>query len=337
LVYNARMRVCIVLVLVASVACKKKPDSDAAGSAAGSATGDAAAAVVDDAATGAPIDAGGDAASTAVDAAVALVDAGPPPAAFCFDSDTDEDAQYSQVAADDKAITFCLRLESSAKCARLDLAAGSFTPVAAPPVPPDKPITPPDTSKLELPAGHEYMTATSPDGKTIAATTDLEGQLFIVDAATGKLRKLVKWTADGGCMESPSFIGDNIYVQYNVCAGPGATGWIVSPAGKKLGSLKHVNPTGTFFSIGNGAYAFEDFGGSSIEIVDGKKGKSVEHISIETPADCDDCAAFRTGALGLVQLPGGKLVQLAGRITVVDPIAVSIVKTIKWPLCAKAK
>ena len=204
-------------------------------------------------------------------------------------------------------------------------------------MPPERPITPPDTSKLELPAGHEYVTATSPDGKTIAATTDLEGQLFIVDAATGKLRKLVKWTADGGCMERPSFIGDNIYVQYNVCAGPGATGWIVSPAGKKLGSLKHVNPTGTFFSLGNGAYAFEDFGGSSIEIVDGKQGKSVEHISIETPADCDDCAAFRTGALSLVQLPGGKLVQLAGRITVVDPIAVNIVKTIKWPLCAKAK
>lgn len=320
------MRVCIALVLVVSVACKKKADSPpAVGSAAGAAVSDALA-VAGDAAVVAP-----------GDAAVALADAGPPPPPFCFDNDTDEDAAYSQIGSDDKSITFCLRFEERAKCARLDLASGSFAAVAVPPPQADQSSTPDDTPKLDLPKDHEYVTAVSPDRKTIAATTDLEGQLFIVDGTTGKLRKLVKWSADGGCMEGPSFIGDNIYVQYNVCAGPGATGWIVSPEGKKLGSLKHVNPTGTFFPIGNDRYAFEDFGGADIEIVDGKKGKSVNHVELETPVDCEDCASFRTGALTLVQVPGGKLVQLAGRITVVDPVAVSIVKTIKWPLCPKAK
>src|SRR5258705_589536 len=122
---------------------------------------------------------------------------------------------------------------------------------------------------------------------------DLQGQMVIFDAASGKLRKIVKWDADGGCMEAPQFIGSNIYVQYNVCAGPGATGWIVSPEGKKLGSLKHVNPTGTFFPIGGTRYAFEDFTGNTIEIMDGKSGKSVKQIEIKLPMECDDCASFR--------------------------------------------
>ena len=333
------MRVWIGLIVVACVACKKKPDSaPAVGSGAGS--GSEAPLVAGDAAPVA-IDAAADA--IAIDGAVAaVVDAGPPPAPFCLDKEEDEDLGYKQLASDGKTLSFCLRQEErTPKCATLDLAAGTFTTISAPAdleVEKPGPITAKkvDTSTLELPKGHEWQTDTSPDGKTIAAVTDLEGQLFIVDAETKKVRKVVKWGADGGCMEAPSFIGDNIYVQYNVCAGPGATGWIVSPEGKKLGSLKYINPTGQFFPVGGTRYAFEDFNGSGFEIVDGKSGKSVKQIEIKLPMECADCMQFRTGNLGLVQVPGGKLVQFMAKIAVVDPAAGKVEKLIPWPLC-KAK
>ena len=219
------------------------------------------------------------------------------------------------------------------KCAMLDLVTGKLEAVAPPPKAPEpKPTAKRDASKLELPEDHEWATAISPDGKTIAATSDIAGQLFLVDATSGKVKKVVKWSADGGCMEPPSFIGDNIYVQYNVCAGPGATGWIVSPDGKKLGSLKHVNPTGDYFAVGGGRYAFEDFGGSGVEFVDGKTGKSIKEVEIK---GCEDCPTFSPFGLGLEQLPNGKLIQFTSPIAIIDPASMTIEKTVMWPTCSK--
>jgi hypothetical protein len=316
------MRLWMGLLILASVGCKKKADSPAStGSAA--VAGDATVLVASDDAVAATVDAG-------VDAAVAVA-AGPP---FCLDRDADEDVVFREVAKDAASLTFCLDLEERVKCAKLDLATGTLAGLAVVPAAKGKENEGKalDTSKLDLPKDHEYATAVSPDGKTIAATTDIEGKLFLVDAATGKTKKVVTWKGDGGCMEAPSFIGDHVYVQYNVCAGPGATGWIVTADGKKLGSLRHVNPTGTFFPLGGDRYAFEDFSGNDVEVVDGKAGKTVGHVAIELLTDCEDCAAFRTGALGLIQV-GTKLVQLGQHITVVDTTAMKIERTIKWPLC----
>jgi hypothetical protein len=309
------------LLLLACIACKKKGDSQPSTGSAVAVAGDAAA-VVDDAEV-AVIDAG------AVDAGAAVA-----AVPFCLAPEDDEDVMLREVAKDAGSLTFCLDLEERVKCAKLDLASGKLAGVAVVPAAKQKEGKAFDTSKLDLPADHDYATAVSPDGKTIAATTDIEGKLFLVDATTGKTKKVVTWKADGGCMEAPSFIGDHVYVQYNVCAGPGATGWIVSADGKKLGSLRHVNPSGTFYALGNDRYAFEDFGGGGVEVVDGKTGKTVGHVDIENLVDCEDCAAFRTGALGLVQV-GGKLVQLGQHITIIDPAAMKIEKTIKWPLCKK--
>ncbi|HEY5946651.1 MAG TPA: hypothetical protein VIV40_14210 [Kofleriaceae bacterium] len=324
------MRVCIGLVVIASLGCSKKADSPAkAGSAlavAGDAAPGSAAAAVADAALDSPV--------------AAVADAGPALPKFCI-TDDEADRGLRILKKDDASIAFCFTEDDVAKkCAVVELASGAFTAIAPPPPAPEAKPPATDTSKLALPKGHTWETALSPDGKTIAAVSDLEGQLFIVDAASGKVRKVVKWSADGGCMEQPSFIGDNIYVQYNVCAGPGATGWIVSPEGKKLGGIKHVNPTGDFYPIGGTRYAFEDFGGSGLEIVDGKTGKSLKEIEIKLPEDCHDnheCLSLATGNLGLVQLPNGKLVQLMGQIAIVDAAAGKIDKMIKWPLCPEAK
>jgi hypothetical protein len=307
------------LLVVASVACKNKHDSPATSD---RTTGSTAADAVGDAGQG----------SATEGANVAVADTAPPLPPFCIDDDDEEDATYRELAKTESTLTFCLQLEERAKCATLDLGSGSFASVPVPPPVTEPEGKPLDTSKLALPAGRDYATAVSPDGTTIAATTDLEGKLFLVDASTGKVKKVVSWSADGGCMEPPSFIGDHVYVQYNVCAGPGATGWIVTADGKKLGRLRYVNPTGTFYAIGDDRYAFEDFAGSGVEIVDGKKGKTVARIQIETPVDCDDCAKFPADALGLIQV-GAKLVQLGGNITVIDPVAAKVERTIKWPRC----
>ena len=306
---------CIGLVIVACVACKKTDSPPAKGSnSAVTPAGDAA-----------PVVALADAVATP-DAATSEQ--------FCISPD-DEDVSFHEQAIGEKSIELCLmREDRPARCARLDLETGTFTTVAEV----KKPSLPAtegkvEVAKLDLPAGHEWATAR--DANTIAATTDIPGQLFIVDAASGNVRKIVKWSADGGCMEAPQFIGSNIYVQYNVCAGPGATGWIVSPDGKKLGRLSHVNPTGNFFAIGGTRYAFEDFAGSAIEIVDGKTGKSVTQIEIPSPpSDCAGCASFRTGNLALVFVPTGPLLlQFGSRITMIDPNTGKIEKTIAWPLC----
>src|SRR6185503_7861545 len=202
--------------------------------------------------------------------------------AFCLDDD-DVDASLTIIASDMKSVMFCLgRREgfssvtgapapARTKCAIADFAAATITAVPEKPTP-LAPVKPPyDVAKLELPKGEAggFVAALSPDGKLVAATSESHaGKLFIFDAATGKQKKVVTWSeADGGCMEQPQWIGANIYVQYNVCAGPGATGWIVSPAGKKLGSLAGVNPTNEFYPVGGTRYAFEDFGGSSVEIM----------------------------------------------------------------------
>lgn len=254
---------------------------------------------------------------------------------FCVDED-DADGTLKLVAADDRTVTFCFHREERDKCAVLELASGSLTATAPRSAPAAAKPAPIDTSVLALPKNQEYSTVLSPDGKTIAATSEgITSTLFIVDAATGKLRKKVKWAADGGCMEPPSFIGDNIYVQYNVCAGPGATGWIVTPRGKKLGSLRHVNPTGVFHKVGETRYAFESFSGGGIEIVDATTGKSVK--ALDLPLSCDGCPSFGPSAFSLVQVPDGKLVQFGPTIDLVDPVAVKVDKTFTWPQCARAK
>ncbi len=328
-VYNVGMRVCIGLVVIACIACKKAdspPKQGSAGSGSATVAGDAAGAAL------APVDA---VAVAVADAAAA--DAGPPLAKFCA-TDDDGDGAFREVASDPTSISFCIaREEQPTKCAKLDLASGTFTAIAEQPevirkVAQDKV----DASTLELPKGdHEWATAKSADGKTIAAITDIQGQLFIVDAETKKVRKVVKWSADGGCMEAPSFIGDNIYVQYNVCAGPGATGWFVSPEGKKLGSLKRVDPTGRHFPVGGNLYAFEDFAASGIEVADAKTGKSVRYIELPSTVDCNDCVGFRTGNLAIAQV-GTKLVQFGARVYVVDAAAGKVEKTIPWPKCPEA-
>ena len=329
------MRVCTGLfIVVAFVACKKKePASPAAGSGgAGSGASDAAGAVavVADAAA-------------AADAAVALEK-------MCIDED-DRDANFNVVASDDHSVTACFQRNEGfsavtgaqaparTKCARVDFSSGTVSavpPLAAPEPPPE--AKPYDTSKLQLPKagdGGGFTGALSPDGKLVALTSgSYEAKLFIYDAATGKHKKVVTWAdADGGCMEEPKWVGENIYVQYNVCAGPGATGWIVSPTGKKLGQVGGVNPTNTFFPVGAN-FAFEDFGGSSVTIVDGKSGKVLKTLEL---THCDECPSFGPQALDLVPIGGGKLVQFGEQVALIDPVGMKIEKQVKWTTCPEPK
>jgi hypothetical protein len=315
------MRLCMSLLLVASFACKKKeadsPPAGGSGSGSAAVSADAPAAV----------------AAAAIDAGVAGV--------FCSTED-DQDAGLRVLASDDKSVTFCwAKDEGEPKCARLDIASGAFT-LIAPAKAPDKPAAKaPDVAKLDLPKSEGWMLATSPDGKTIAATSgEINGQLFILDAATGKQRKVVTFKeADGGCMEEPQFLGDNIYTQYNVCAGPGATGVIVSPKGKRLANVEAVNPTGKFIPVGGTQYAFEDFGGTTIQIVDAATGKTVRTIELDDKAACGEdrdavCPARSPYALGLVKA-GAKLVQLGSWVAVIDPATGKIEKNIRYPACEK--
>ena len=62
-------------------------------------------------------------------------------------------------------------------------------------------------------------------------------------------------------------------------------------------------------------------------------GKSVKTIEL----GCADCMTFSPHGLRLVPIAGGKLVQFGGTLALIDPVAMTIEKQIKWPACPEPK
>lgn len=271
--------------------------------------------------------------------------------------------------ADDKTATFCLGKEGDdagpPACTAVDLATGAYRAAAAAPVPADPPPPSLDIKqhekgveackgaacrKLDLPApGLEdgqivpYKTAVSSDGRRVVAFEGAGADVIFLDAATGKRVKTLKIANDSTCVESAHFVGESVYVETSVCAGPGGSGVLYSWAGKKLADIapESLNPYGAEpISVGGDRWALVDFGGGDVLVFDGKTGQHVHLIEIPEPEGCDRCGEVLGGgpphwsATRIAKLSSGKLVTIdSAGVSIIDPAAGKIEKTHRIPIC----
>ncbi|MBA3542666.1 MAG: hypothetical protein H0T79_23825 [Deltaproteobacteria bacterium] len=297
--------------------------------------------------------------------------AAPPVAtdATCFTkSDDGDDFSLDSFTASDTAATFCLKTESTpAKCLEMDLATGT-TKVTAPPAKPAA-VPGPDVKQddkavqlckgaacvtLQLPKlpakpadgdAVTYNIDVSADGKRALATgNDLKG-VQLLDAVTGKKQKLIPIKQDdGGCLEHAQFVGDAVYVMISVCAGPGGEGFLYRADGKQFAKIDQVNVySATPLQLDGDQWAFAEFGGGGLAVIDVKTGKAVRTVRVvppseDGPPECETCVQLdgpnMFGVSSLVKTPNGKLVDIsAAGIAVIDPKSGKVEKPHPIALC----
>ena len=220
------------------------------------------------------------------------------PGGPCFPSNSN--GGLESFTADDQSATFCISLADNAggdkmteKCMSVDLGTGVYTDA--------KPIAKSREAieykqdrkavqacsggkcvKLDLPklpkknGGDPQQTYTihaSADGKKLLATGNWMKHIVLLDGTTGKKTGTIP-LGDGGrseCLEEAYYLGDVIYAITSVCAGPGGTGHLLTPDGKKLAKIDQVNVYGaTPLHLDGDQWAFSDLGGGNFTIWDVK-------------------------------------------------------------------
>lgn len=361
------MRACIVVSIVVFAACGgKKSDGTAAGG--GSTTGSS----VGGSGSGA---AGSGAAGSSAPAGSGAAGSGGAAAKYCVPPEGD--TALVSFDADEKTATFCIGKENdekaAPKCTAVDLATGTFRTAASAPAPApasDAFAVKQDTKagtaelcrgnackKLDLPkqkpgddgARSPYQISVSEDGKRVAAIYPGTDSVVFLDGTTGKKVRAVKAGDDqnGKCLQSTYIVGESVYVETSVCAGPGGSATLYSWAGKKLGpvgSEETINVYGaTPIPVGGDNWAVVSFGGGSVLVFSAKTGKQVHLMEVKRPEDCEACGSFLADAAGwqaspIVKLQSGKLVVMdSAGVSVLDPATGKVEKTHRTPFCPEKK
>jgi len=335
---------------VSLLGCKKAADKPATGSGSSAVTGSG---------SGSAPAAGSDAGSGSAAAAGK---------GTCYPTDTS--FALSTFEADATSALVCLKTTDEApkeRCSKLTLASGAWEDVA-PKAPvkrdPPKPaleikqseqaveicdgkcvkLDVPKLPKKEDGADYDpsYTIEISPDKKHALVVGNELKEALLVDTKTGKVKKqlLPKGDKDqevGECMETAKFLTDDvIYVMTSICAGPGGAGWFFHADGKQFASLAKVNPYGaTPMLVDGDRWAFSDFGGGTVEIVDIKAGTS-KAIEAARPDECPACLQADDPMMmtDLLVKSGDKLLSFAAQgIIVMDPKTMAIEKTHPFHAC----
>ncbi|MGN6105609.1 MAG: hypothetical protein ACTHU0_10930 [Kofleriaceae bacterium] len=288
---------------------------------------------------------------------------------FCLDSN--EASTLDAFVADERSATFCVKTttydgeqeRSAVRCGVVDFASGEFAEVQ-PPVPAAMPLAAvavkqttggvelcrgESCARLDLPGPKQsdsgdlepYDIVVSDDGRRAVATGGSLAGMALFDAATGKRQKTLQIGSDNDliCIEPARFVGDSIYVSANLCAKPGSRGYLFSKAGRQLGVVDKVNVFGAVpIHVSGNLYAFADYNGTGIAIVNVRTGRQVRVLDLPRPRDCDDCIALgdpdAASASPLTRTPSGKLVAIAGHgITWIDPSTGKVEKVARLPVC----
>jgi hypothetical protein len=362
------MRACIVVSIVVFAACGgKKSDGTAAGG--GSTTGSS---------VGGSGSSGAAAGSGAAGGSAGAAGSGGGAAAYCVPPDGD--TALISFDADEKTATFCVGKESqeeaTKKCTAVDLATGTFKAAASAPAAKPAPASDAfavkqDTKagtaevcrgnackKLDLPKQkpgdtgerYPYQISVSEDGKRVAAVYSGTDSVVFLDGTTGKKVRTVKAGDDqnGKCLQSAYIVGESVYVETSVCAGPGGNAMLYSWAGKTIGpvgsSEEAINVYGaTPIPVGGDNWAVGNFGGGSVLVFSAKTGKQVHLLEVKRPEDCEACGSFLADAAGwraspVVKVQSGKLVAMdSAGVSVLDPATGKVEKTYRTPFCAEKK
>jgi hypothetical protein len=198
--------------------------------------------------------------------------------------------------------------------------------------------------KVPRGASEPLRAAINPSGTTMVVALGEaargKGFLEVWDVAKKKKTATIKYTKGDYKCADVAMLGDTIFVNANVCAGPDARGALYSAKGKKLadvGSKDFGTYGATAIQVAGSTWAFLESGAGAVVLQDvatGAVGKTIDLVGLWAGDDASDgaLASGNPGESTLVRGGEGQLVVIAGspRVGNVGVIAADVGEVQVW-------